>query len=297
VNPILERIRRSNRLKLCAILSPPLIFLIIFFFFPFTFVFIYSLGMVDYYGNFVFKITLKYYSSFIQLKGITTIFMRTIYIATVTTVLCLILGYPVAYTIATKASERYKHTLMMLVIVPFWVSFLLRTYAIMLLLKPDGLLTNMINTVLLKLGIIKEPMMLLYTMKGVLIGMVYDYLPFMILPLYTSIEKLDKSLLEASYTLGANPIRTFINVTLPLTLPGIIAGSLLVFVPAIGEFVIPALLGGTESYLIGNLIWTYFLSGRNWWIGSAISTVFILFVLAVTLIYIKFMAKGGGIEF
>lgn len=290
---ILEKVRQSNRLKLCVILLPPLIFLIVFFFLPFIFVLIYSLGMVDYYGNFVFRITLKYYASFIYLKGIATIFMRTIYVATLTTVLCLILGYPVAYTIAMKTSERYKHTLMMLVIIPFWVSFLLRTYAIMLILRPEGL----VNTTLLKLGIIREPMRLLYSMKGVLIGMVYDYLPFMILPLYASIEKMDKSLLEAANTLGANPIKTFIHVTLPLTLPGILAGSILVFIPAIGEFIIPSMLGGIESYLIGNLIWDYFLSGRNWWIGSAISTVFILFVLMVILIYMKFLAKGGGLEF
>jgi spermidine/putrescine transport system permease protein len=204
-----------------------------------------------------------------------------------TTVACLVLGYPMSYYIAVK-SGRQKDTLMLLVIIPFWVSFLLRTYALMTILDVNGI----INVALLSLGLISKPLNLMYNMQAVLLGMIYNYLPFMILPLYASMEKLDRSLLEAAGSLGAGPTRSFLHVTLPLTRSGIGAGSILVFVPAVGEFIIPQLLGGTESFMIGNLIWTLFLKTRNLWFGSAVSVILIALVVAMVALYMKYVTKG-----
>jgi len=192
-----------------------------------------------------------------------------------------------AYFIAVKSGRR-KETLLLLVIIPFWVSFLLRTYALMTILDINGIL----NVALLSLGLISQPLYLMYNTQAVLLGMIYNFLPFMILPLYASMEKLDKSLLEAAGSLGAGPTRTFLHVTLPLTRSGIGAGSILVFVPAVGEFIIPQLLGGTESFMIGNLIWTLFLKARNLWFGSAVSIILIALVVVMVAAYMKYITKG-----
>ena len=166
-------------------------------------------------------------------------------------------------------------------IIPFWVSFLLRTYALMTILDVNGI----INVALLSLGLISQPLNLMYNIQAVLLGMIYNYLPFMILPLYASMEKLDQSLLEAAGSLGAGP-------ALPLTMSGIGAGSILVFVPSVGEFIIPQLLGGTESFMIGNLVWTLFLKARNLWFGSAVSIVLIALVVLMVGLYMKYITKG-----
>ena len=184
------------------------------------------------------------------------------------TLLCLLLGYPMAYGIAT-APERWRLPLLMLIILPFWTSFLIRVYAWIGLLKNQGL----INQALLGLGLIEEPLTLLHTPLAIYIGIVYSYLPFMVLPLYANLARLDRSLLEAAADLGARPGRAFLRVTLPLSLPGILAGSLLVFIPAVGEFVIPDLLGGPDSLLVGQLLWIEFFANKDWPLASALALV------------------------
>jgi spermidine/putrescine transport system permease protein len=208
------------------------------------------------------------------------IFLRSFYIAGLCTIICLILGYPFAYFLA-RASGKYKNILLMLVVIPFWTSSLIRTYAIIAIIKTHGIL----NSVLLSLGIIHQPLHLLYTDTAALIGLIYNLLPFMILPLYANIEKLDMQLIDAARDLGANKSRVFFKVLLPLTLPGIIAGSMLVFLPAVSMFYITNLLGGAKTMLIGNLIQNQFLAARNWPLGSAVSIALTLLMGLMLCVY------------
>ena len=268
------------------LVSPTAIYLAIFFFAPFVIVLLYAFGMIDIHRQLHFVVNLDYYLDFFNSVA-PSVFGRSLLMAFETTVACLVLGYPMSYYIAVKSGRR-RETLMLLVIIPFWVSFLLRTYALMTILDVNGIM----NVALLSLGLISQPLNLMYNTQAVLLGMVYNYLPFMILPLYASMEKLDKALLEAAGTLGAGPTRSFLHVTLPLTRSGIGAGSILVFVPAVGEFIIPQLLGGTESFMIGNLIWTLFLKARNFWFGSAVSIILIALVVLMVALYMKYITKG-----
>ena len=201
-------------------------------------------------------------------------YSRALLTALITTVLCLLIGYPMAYRIA-RASPRMRPLLLMLVIMPFWTSFLIRVYAWMGILKDNGL----INNFLLALGIIHQPLIIMNTQLAVYIVMAYAYLPFMLLPLYTNLEKMDLSLLEAAQDLGGRPFITFLMVTLPLSLPGIVAGSLLVFIPAVGEFIIPTLVGSPGHQLIASVIFDEFFSNRDWPTASAVATAVVLFLL------------------
>jgi spermidine/putrescine transport system permease protein len=210
-------------------------------------------------------------------------------LALITTFLCLLFGYPFAYIIA-RSPARYRNLLLLLVIVPFWTNSLIRTYAWIVLLRTEGV----INTVLLQLNIIHAPLTLLYNNFAVLIGLVYTMLPFMVLPLYASIEKLDKTLLEAASDLGAKPWVTFRKVTLPLTAPGIAAGTLLVFIPSLGLFFIPDLMGGSKVVLFGNLIKNQFLTARDWPFGSAASIVLMILTLIFVAVYIKLSKDKEG---
>lgn len=194
------------------------------------------------------------------------IFIHSLLLAGACALICLIIGYPFAYSLA-RIHQRYKGILLLLVIIPFWTSSLVRTYAIVAILKTKGIL----NSLLLSWGIIEQPLHLLYSTTAVMIGLVYSLLPFMILPLYANIEKLDTNLVDAARDLGANKYRVFVKVIIPLTLPGIIAGSMLVFLPAMSMFYIPDILGGAKSVLVGNLIQNQFLTARNWPLGSAVS--------------------------
>ena len=207
-------------------------------------------------------------------------YLSSFKIATISTVLTLMVGYPIAYAMARAPSE-WRPTLMMLVILPFWTSFLIRVYAWMGILSNEGYL----NQLLLWSGIIDTPLTILNTNTAVYIGIVYTYLPFMVLPLYTALEKLDLNLLEAAEDLGCRPIQGFFLVTLPLCVPGIIAGCLLVFIPAVGEFVIPALLGGSDSLMIGRVLWDEFFLNRDWPMASAVAIVMlVVLVLPIMLI-------------
>lgn len=241
---------------------PSIIFLLAFFYIPFAIVILYAFGYPEF--------TLKHFRDVLNPLYASYILNSAI-IAFLTTAICLAIAYPVAYYIALKAG-KWKNALLIAVILPFWISFLLRTYALM--------------TILSKLGI-------MFTFTAVMVGMVYDYLPFMILPLYTTMERMNVSTIEASYVLGADPIKTFLKVVMPLSRQGMIAGIFLVFVPALGEFVVPAMLGGVSASTLGTLTWELFIRYHNWWKGSALSVIYLAVVFAFTAYYIK---RSGRLE-
>ena len=208
-------------------------------------------------------------------------YINSVKLAFISTCFCLMIGYPIAYGIA-RSPQPTRNILLLMVVVPFWISFLLRVYAWMGILKTKGLL----NGFLLWTGIIDQPLELLYTDTAVYIGMIYSYLPFMILPLYANLEKLDIRLLEAAADLGARPWKVFKDITFPLSIPGVIAGCLLVFIPAIGEYVIPALLGGADTLMIGRLLFDEFFLNRDWPVASAVAIV-LLMLLVLPIVYFQ----------
>ncbi len=213
-------------------------------------------------------------------------FLYSVKVAAVSTFWCLLIGYPMAYAIA-RSKPSTRNLLLMLIILPFWTSFLLRVYAWVGLLKTNGV----INNTLLALGLIDEPLTLLYTDFAVYIGIVYSYLPFMILPLYSNLEKHDLTLLEAAADLGARPFKAFFKVTLPLSMPGIVAGCLLVFIPAVGEFVIPSLLGRTDQLMIGTVLSAQFFGARNWPVAGAVAIALLLVLLIPILLFQRYQRR------
>ena len=216
-------------------------------------------------------------------------YLTSVGIAAVSTFIALLIGYPMAYAIA-RSSAAWRPLLLTLVILPFWTSFLIRVYAWIGILKPEGLL----NGVLLWLGLIDAPLNIYLTPTAVYIGIVYSYLPFMIMPLYASLEKLDESLLEAAADLGARPWTTFWRVTVPLSLPGVIAGCFLVFIPAVGEFVIPELLGGSSLQMIGRTLWSEFFQNRDWPIASAVAVLLLLILVVPIVIFQRIASRQGA---
>ncbi len=208
-------------------------------------------------------------------------YLSSVKIAAISTLLTLILGYPIAYGIA-RAPSTIRPTLLMMVILPFWTSFLIRVYAWIGILKPEGLL----NQLLLSLHVIDNPLIIINTTKAVYIGIVYSYLPFMVLPLYSTLEKMDYSLIEAAEDLGCTPVSAFWKITFRLSLPGIVAGCLLVFIPAVGEFVIPDLLGGSQTLMIGKTLWKEFFENRDWPVASAVAIILLL-ILVVPIVYFQ----------
>jgi spermidine/putrescine transport system permease protein len=277
--------RKFNRDDLRAgfLISPAFFWLVVFFLIPLCILFVYSFCQKGIYGGVTWNFTLDNYRNVINPVYL-KIVVYSFWIAFLNTVICLIIGYPMAYYISTRKSARLKNTLVLLVILPFWTNFLVRTYSWMILLRDSGL----INTMLLNAGFIDEPLKLLFTKTAVIIGLVYGYLPFMVLPLYASIEKIDPSLMEAAHDLGANSFKAFLKVMLPLTVPGIVAGCILVFVPTLGAYITPDLLGGAKDMMIGNLIQMQFLKSKNWPFGSSISFIVMIIVLALLVLYIKF---------
>lgn len=216
-------------------------------------------------------------------------YLSSLKIAGLTTLIALAIGYPLAYAMAC-APRRWQSALLVAVVLPFWTSFLIRVYAWIGILRPDGLLDG----ALMALGLTSEPLRLLNTEAAVLIGMVYSYLPFMVLPLFATLQALDRTMLEAAADLGATPARAFLTVTLPLSLPGILGGTALVFIPAVGEFVIPDLLGGPDTAMIGKVLWTEFFSNRDWPLASAVAVVLLLvLVLPLALLQRARPARGG----
>jgi putrescine transport system permease protein len=283
------------------VIAIPTIWLLIFFLIPFAVVAKISLSeaafqnppylpMVEFssdghmivtlnFGNFQFLLSDSLYLN---------AYLSSIRIALLSTLFALLIGYPMAYAIA-RARPRTRNILLMLVILPFWSSFLLRVYAWIGFLKANGVLNNF----LMATGIIDTPLAMLQTDFAVYVGIVYTYLPFMILPLYANLVKLDTSLLEASADLGARPITTFLTITLPLSMPGIIAGAMLVFIPAIGEYVIPALLGGPDTLMIGRVLWDEFSANRDWPVASAVA-IAMLFVIVVPIMFLRNIQQTRG---
>jgi ABC-type spermidine/putrescine transport system, permease component I len=214
-------------------------------------------------------------------------YISSFVIAAVSTFLTLLIGFPLAYGMA-RAPSTLRPTLLMLVILPFWTSFLIRVYAWIGILKPEGLL----NQFLLAIGVIDTPLNILNTNTAVFIGIVYSYLPFMVLPIYSALEKMDHSLIEAALDLGCPPISAFWKITFPLAVPGIVAGCLLVFIPAMGEFVIPDLLGGSTTLMIGKTLWNEFFNNRDWPVSSAVAVILLLLLVVPIVIFQQAQAKA-----
>ncbi|MEK1853225.1 MAG: ABC transporter permease subunit [Phyllobacterium sp.] len=218
-------------------------------------------------------------------------YLSSLIIAAVSTVLTLIVGYPIAYGMA-RAPATIRPTLLMLVILPFWTSFLIRVYAWIGILKPEGLL----NQFLMWAHVIDTPLNILNTNTAVFIGIVYSYLPFLVLPIYSALEKMDYSLVEAAEDLGCPPISAFWKITFPLSMPGVVAGCFLVFIPAVGEFVIPDLLGGSQTLMIGKTLWNEFFSNRDWPVSSAVAVVLLLLLVVPIVLFQRAEAKAQESE-
>ncbi|MBU1293989.1 MAG: ABC transporter permease subunit [Gammaproteobacteria bacterium] len=273
------------RLGRTAVILVPMLWLAAFFFIPFLVVFKISLAeamiAVPPYSPLLqwdssnayltFKVTFGNYLYLFESRFYLDAYLSSLKIAAISTFFALLIGFPIAYLIA-RSRPTMRTILLALVILPFWTSFLLRVYAWMALLKKNGL----VNDFLLATGIIDQPIQILQTDFAVYLGIVYTYLPFMILPLYTTLEKMDLNLLDAAQDLGAKPYQSFFLVTLPLAKPGIIAGCLLVFIPAVGEYVIPALLGGSDTLMIGRVLWDEFFLNRDWPLASAVAVVMLI---------------------
>jgi spermidine/putrescine transport system permease protein len=278
---LLNAIRRRPGLQALFLIFPSLFWLIVFFVLPLLIVFVYSFLKRGPYGQLVWEFNLQNYVRFFDPLYL-RIFARSFKIAGITMVVCLVLGYPMAYWIATRP-PKWRNTLLLLLMIPFWTNFLVRTYAWILILRDTGL----INNVLMGLGLISQPLPLFGNDLAIIIGLVYGWFPDMVLPCYAAIERLDFSLVEAAQDLYANELRSFARVIFPLTLPGIVAGSILVFIPSLGAYVTPDLLGGAKSVMIGNVIQSQFLSVRDYPFGSAFSFVLMAIMLVATLLYFR----------
>lgn len=262
----------------------------LFFALPLLIVVVVSFASRTAYGQVVFHWTLENYIQFLEPLYL-KIFVFTLGTAFLTTLLTFAMGYPVAYTIAMILPKKWQQAGIILVMIPFWINFLIRSYSWVIILRAHGL----INSFLMSIGAIQVPLSLLYNNTAVLIGMVYGLLPFMVLPIYVSLEQMDKRLLEAASDLGAPPLTAFRKITLPLTLPGVAAGSILVFISSLGMFVVPDIMGGAKSSLMGNVIQNQFLSARDWPFGSALSIILALLSLIMIVLYYKALqAQKGG---
>ncbi|HWG68849.1 MAG TPA: ABC transporter permease subunit [Steroidobacteraceae bacterium] len=281
------------------IILPPMLFLLVFFLIPFAFALVISFADTairvppfsnilsvspDWHihltlnlGNFGYLLTDDVY-------GVS--YLYSLKTAFFSTLICLLLGYPMALGLA-RTSKSTQSILLLIVILPFWTSFLLRVYALEGIIRETGLL----NTALLWLGVIHHPLHIMHTTVAVYLGIIYSYLPFMVLPLYATLEKLDHSLLEAAGDLGSPPWRAFLDVTLPQSIPGIIAGSMLVFIPAIGEFVIPTILGGPDNLMIGRVLWDEFFGNRDWPVASAVAIAFLVLLVGPIALYQHYNTK------
>lgn len=281
-------LRRYPSLRAWLLLAPSAAWLLIFFVAPLFIVLIYSFLTRGEFGQVIWQFSLENYQRVFDPLYFNT-FLRSTYIAVMTTVICLLLGFPLAYFIATRP-PRWRSALLIALVIPFWTNFLIRTYAWLAILRTN---TGLINVTLMNLGVIQNPLPIFGNDFAIILGLVYAWLPDMVLPLYAALERLDKSLIEAAGDLYAPRYKVFLRVIWPLALPGVIAGSMLVFIPALGAFITPALLGGGKTLMIGNVINNQFLSARDWPFGSALSTLMMLLMLAATLVYFRTTGKKG----
>jgi spermidine/putrescine transport system permease protein len=288
VKSVFRAIREEPRFQGAFLISPTMLYLFLFLLLPLLLVVVLSVLTRGPYGNVVYRLNFKNYTRLVD-----PLYLRILSYSFVTamgtTLTTILIGYPLAYYIA-RSAVRLRSILLFLILIPFWTNFIIRIYAWIMILRTEGLLNGM----LLGLGVIQAPLDILYTPTAVFIGMVYEFLPFMVLPLYTSLEKIEMAQLEAAADLGAPPWRAFLRVTLPLSVPGIVAGSILVFIPAMGMFVVPDLMGGAKTVLVGNLIRNQFLTARDWPFGSAASVLLLATTLIFTLIYTR--RSGFGEE-
>jgi putrescine transport system permease protein len=290
--------RRLNLTGSTAVVAGPFLWLLLFFFVPFVLVVKISfadlrLGIPPYTelanykdGAVQISLNLAHYAFLLTDSLYFATYVNSVVVAAVTTLLCLLLGYPMAYYIA-RANPNMRNLLMMAVMLPFWTSFLIRVYAWIGILKNNGLLNNF----LMAIGLIHVPIELYRTNTAVYIGMVYSYLPFLVMPLYAHLVKMDLTLLEAAYDLGAKPWKAFVQITLPLSKNGIIAGCLLVFIPAVGEYVIPELLGGANTLMIGRVMWNEFFNNADWPMASAVTCAMVLLLLVPMAMFQYYQAK------
>lgn len=284
---LLKLLRENRVFQGLFLISPANLYLFVFMIVPLVLVVGLSFLSRGTYGEveFVFN-PLNYLRLFDPIYG--KIMLYSLGVGFATTAFSILIGYPLAYYIA-RAPVRQRSILLFLILVPFWTNFVIRVYAWIMILRAGGFLDGVLQW----LHLTTEPLGLLYTPTAVMIGMVYEFLPFMVLPLYTSLEKIENAVLEAAADLGAPPWRVFLRVTLPLSVPGMIAGTILVFIPAMGMFVIPDLMGGAKTILIGNVIRNQFLTARDWPFGAAASMILMLMTLLLTLYYTR---KAGFSE-
>ncbi|HEX6093971.1 MAG TPA: ABC transporter permease [Dongiaceae bacterium] len=275
-----------HNLLTAALLAPAAVWLIVFLVLPFVAILVFSVGERAPEGGYQAAFTLAQYAN---LPARATAFWNTMILAPIGAFACLLVAYPVAYYLAMHASERWRLVLLALIVIPFWTSLLMRTYAWMYILGGRG-----IPALFSFFGV--EDLRLINTPGAVLLGIVYGYLPLMILPIYVSLERLDKRLLEASADLGATPLATFVGVTLRLSLPGVTTGFSLVMILLLGEYLIPTLLGGGKVFFIGNALVDLFLQSRNWPFGAAIAVSMVAVMLATIALYMRFVLGGSGLR-
>lgn len=280
------KLRNTNTVPLMMMILPTILWMALFVVVPLCSVIGISFLTKDTAGGVHFQLSLVSYTQLINANYM-SIMSRSFILALQTTVLCLLIGYPVAYIMA-HAPKKARSFLQILVMLPFWINSVIRMYGWMTVLRTEGIL----NGALTGLGLIDQPLSMLYTNGAVLLGMVYELLPFAILPLYASIDKLDKSLLEAAGDLGATRSRAFLRVTFPITMPGVFASVIQTFVPSLGLFYVSDMLGGGSTMYIGNLIRDQFLSARNWPLGAALS----ILLIVITLILLRLYTKVGNLE-
>ncbi|MEI5997802.1 ABC transporter permease subunit [Paraburkholderia bengalensis] len=291
-------VRRFDLTGRTAVVAGPFVWLLLFFLVPFLLVVKISfadlqLGIPPYTelttikdGVIHIALDLSHYAFLVQDSLYFATYVNSVVVAAISTLLCLLLGYPMAYYIA-RSNPSTRNVLMMAVMLPFWTSFLIRVYAWIGILKNNGLLNNF----LMSIGLIHSPIELYHTNTAVYIGMVYSYLPFLVMPLYAHLVKMDLTLLEAAYDLGAKPWKAFWQITLPLSKNGIIAGCLLVFIPAVGEYVIPELLGGANTLMIGRVMWNEFFDNADWPMASAVTCAMVLLLLVPMALFQYSQAK------
>ena len=277
----IKKLKTSETLQAYLLLAPLAVVMMVFIIVPIILVLEKSLHPMGPDFTILKSFTLDNYAKVITPRYL-PIFLRTILYATTTTIFCFLLGYPLAYYIAMYGGKR-KNVFILLVMLPFWTSYLIRTYAWIVLLRTEGIL----NTALLGIHLISKPIQFLNTPFAVILGLTYGFLPFMTLPLYVALEKIDKRLIEASLDLGASPVKAFTTVVFPLSLPGVIAGSLLTFIPAVGDFVTADVLGGPETLMIGNIIQSQYLEFFDWPFGSALSFILMTIMLVSIFSYIR----------
>lgn len=293
----LNRLRDKDAQRGLFLISPTLIWMFIFLIIPLTLVVVTSFGGRDTDGNVIYKFTLDNY---IRLMGFAdgtfndlyvSILWRSLVLAFQTTILVIIIGYPLAYFVA-RSPVKQRNLLLFLILIPLWSNFVIRIYAWIMLLRAQGVINSVIGWGLSLVGISFTPLDMYPSAGAVLVGMVYEFLPFMILPMYTSLEKIDPALYEAAADLGANAVSTFLRVTLPLSAPGMVAGTILVFIPVMGTFIVSDILGGRQVILVGNLIQNQFLSARDPAFGSAASIILMVMTLVITIFYARRFGFG-----